>query len=172
MRGLKTLIVAALVAVLAASPAAAKRKHHEQPAPAPATQPPANSGQPIVPSIEARARELIDMDAESVRARLGQPRLLRREPPAQVWQYADDTCVLLLFLYDPKSGKGPARVQYAQGRMLPGHESEGALCLSGPPSTVPPNSTALPPASPVVIPGGPLSGTPIYSPGDPPPPKK
>jgi hypothetical protein len=157
---------------MAASPAVARKKHHEPPPPVPAPQLPAKSGPPIVPTIEARARELIDMDAESVRARLGQPKLLRREPPAEVWQYADDSCVLLLIFYDPKSGKGPARVQYSQGRMLPGHETEAARCLSGPPSTAAPNTSVQPSASPAVIPNRPLSGTPVYSLGDPPPPAK
>ena len=114
----------------------------------------------------------MDLDAESVRARYGEPRLLRKEPPAQVWQYADDACVLLVVLYEPKDGKGAPRVKYARGRMLPGHEGDAANCMTGPRSTTPANASAagLPPASPVVIPGAALSGTPVYSPGDPVPP--
>jgi hypothetical protein len=31
---------------------------------------------------------------------LGEPTLLRRDPPAEVWQYAWKDCVLLVFLYE------------------------------------------------------------------------
>jgi hypothetical protein len=137
----------------------------------PPLAPSQGSGQPLSSAIEATAKDFEDMDAESVRARLGEPRLLRREPPAQVWQYADKHCVILLYLYDPKDGKGPARVKYARGRMKPGFEGRADLCLSGPASDEAPNASALPPSSPVVIPGREDTGTPIYSPGDPPPPK-
>ena len=109
----------------------------------------------------------MEQDADFVRARYGQPRLLRKESPAQVWQYADDTCVLLVVLYDPKDGKGAPRVKYAQGRMLPGREADAARCLTGPRQATPANASALPPVRPAVTPGRPLSGTPVYSPGDP-----
>lgn len=113
---------------------------------------PANSGEPIVSAIEDAAQSLKGMDAESVRAHLGDPVLIRREPPAQVWQYADRYCVMLLFLYDPKHGGGPPRVEYAEGRMRPGYEHRADLCLSGQPA---PDASAssLPPASPVTVPG-------------------
>ena len=159
-------MLAAVIAAVSAGVADARKKKQETPPPVQQTQAPP----PVVIDVNTRAKELMDLDAESVRARYGQPRLLRKESPAQVWQYADDTCVLLVVLYDPKDGKGNPRVKYAQGRMLPGHETEAANCLTGPRSSMPANASALPPASPVVIPGRPLSGTPIYSPGDPLPP--
>ena len=161
------MLAAVIVAVSAAAADARKKKEETPP---PVQQAPAQPARPVTPDINTRARELIDQDAESVRSRYGQPRLLRKESPAQVWQYADDTCVLLVVLYDPKDGKGSPRVKYAQGRMLPGREAEAANCLTGPRPSTPANASALPQASPVVIPGRPLSGTPIYSPGDPVPP--
>jgi hypothetical protein len=169
LRGLKTLVLAAVIVAVSAAGADAKKKKKEEASPPPVqTQAP----KPAVLTADARARELMDLDADAVRARYGEPRLLRKEAPAQVWQYADDACVLVLVLYDPKEGRGPPKVKYAQGRMLPGHESEAANCMTGPRSTTPPNASAvgLPPASPVVIPGRALSGTPVYSPGDPVPP--
>lgn len=156
--------MAAAVAAVSVHAADARKKKEEPP---PVQQAPAQPARPVTPDIDTRARELIDQDAESVRARYGQPRLLRRESPAQVWQYADDTCVLLVVLYEPKDGKGSPRVKYAQGRMLPGREADAASCLTGPRPNTPANASALPQASPAVIPGRPLSGTPIYSPGDP-----
>ena len=160
-------MLAAAIAAVSAGAADARRKKEETPPPV--QQAPAQPAKPVIVDVDTRAKELMDLDAESVRARYGQPRLLRKESPAQVWQYADDTCVLLLVLYDPKDGKGSPRVKYAQGRMLPGREAEAAHCLTGPrPGTA--NASALPPALPVIIPGRPLSGTPVYSPGDPVPP--
>jgi len=163
------VVLAAVIAAVSAGAADARRKKQETPPP-PVQQAPAQPAKPAIPDINTRARELMDLDAESVRARYGQPRLLRKESPAQVWQYADDTCVLLVVLYEPKDGKGSPRVKYAQGRMLPGRETEVANCLTGPRPSTPANASTLPSASPVVIPGRPLSGTPIYSPGDPVPP--
>ena len=169
MRGLKTLMLAAVVVAVSAGVADAKKKKKEEP-PAPVQQSQsAAPARPVFPTVETRAKELMDLDAESVRARYGEPALLRKESPAQVWQYADDACVLLAVLYDPKDGKGAPRVKYAEGRMLPGHETDAANCMTGPRSSKPANASAsgLPSASPVVIPGKALSGTPVYSPGDP-----
>lgn len=160
-------MLAAVIAAVSAGGADARKKKEEPPPPVQQAPAPAPSPKPVIRDVDTRAKELMDLDAESVRARYGQPRLLRKESPAQVWQYADDTCVLLLVLYEPKDGKGSPRVKYAQGRMLPGRETEAANCLTGPRPATPANASALPPASPVVIPGRPLSGTPIYSPGDP-----
>jgi len=171
LRGFKTLVLAAAITAMAATPALARKKK-EQPPP-PAQQTAAQPARPAVPDIAARARELIDQEAEAVRARYGEPRLLRKEPPAQIWQYADDTCVLLVVLYDPKDGKGAPKVKYAQGRMLPGRESQAAACLTGPRSSAAPNASAAPQAAPAPMrAGGPLSGTPVYSPGDPVPPQR
>ena len=47
---------------------------------------------------------------------LGTPSLLRPEPPAQLWQYADEKCVLQVYLYDPPAG-GDAVVEHVEARM-------------------------------------------------------
>jgi hypothetical protein len=166
----RALVGAVLAVAVAAGPAEARRKKEPEPAPSPATQLPANSGQPIVADVDGWAKAFLDLDAESVKARLGEPRLLRHEPPAQVWQYGDRHCALLLVLYEPKSGRGAPRVAFARAIMRDGYAARADLCLSDGKSDQPPNASALPPASPVVIPGRPFSGTPIYSEGDPPPP--
>jgi len=46
-----------------------------------------------------RATSLVGMTADEVRNRLGAPDMQRRENMAQLWQYADSGCVLLVFLY-------------------------------------------------------------------------
>lgn len=171
MRLSRALVMAAAMALVATGVAAKREKKH---APEP---PPAQSGQPIVPSIEDTARQLIGWDGAALRAKYGEPRLLRREPPAEVWQYTDGHCTMVLFLYEPKNGKGPAKVEFVRARMNAGYEDRADLCLSGAPATGPAAATPvgvpdnnLPPASPVILRGREDTGTPIYSPGDPPPP--
>jgi hypothetical protein len=43
------------------------------------------------------------LGAAELLARFGEPELRRAEPPAELWQYRSDDCVLEVFLY-PKSG--------------------------------------------------------------------
>ena len=45
------------------------------------------------------AQQLAGMDADNVARLLGSPGLLRRDGPAQIWQYVDEDCILDLFLY-------------------------------------------------------------------------
>ena len=52
----------------------------------------------------AMAPELVGMTAQQLGGLLGQPRYLRRESPAQVWQYSDRRCILDIFLY-PEQGE-------------------------------------------------------------------
>lgn len=52
----------------------------------------------------AAAPELVGMTAQQLGGLLGQPRYLRRESPAQVWQYTDRRCILDIFLY-PEQGE-------------------------------------------------------------------
>jgi len=42
---------------------------------------------------------LLGLARADVAALLGPPRLLRRDPPAEMWQYRNEECVLHLFLY-------------------------------------------------------------------------
>lgn len=62
------------------------------------------------------APKLIGMRAEEISSLLGQPTLLRQEPPAQVWQYASDDCVLYVFLYRNHRDTGRSRVRYVESR--------------------------------------------------------
>ena len=43
---------------------------------------------------------LIGLSPTQITGRLGEPELRRSEPPAEVWQYRTDTCVVDLYLYD------------------------------------------------------------------------
>lgn len=65
------------------------------------------------PAPPNAAAGLIGLSASTTRDLLGQPRVVRQEPPAEVWQYTTDTCVLDVYLYP--AHKGPT-VQYAEAR--------------------------------------------------------
>lgn len=57
---------------------------------------------------------LVGLGAAQIVERLGYPPLIRREPPAQVWQYQGRGCILDVFLY--QESDGTARVAFAQYR--------------------------------------------------------
>ena len=52
---------------------------------------------PLLP--DPKPRNLVGMTRSDVAALLGPPTLLRSEPPAEVWQYTSQRCVLHVFLY-------------------------------------------------------------------------
>ena len=54
------------------------------------------------------------LSAAELRAGFGEPTLLRRDGPAQLWQYAGSGCVLHVFLYEDH---GAFRVSYAEVRI-------------------------------------------------------
>ncbi len=85
------------------------------------TLPPPVPGQP---PRRAESRDTIGKSAAEMRLLFGEPGLLRREPPSEVWQYTaqavGDTpgCVLIFVLYpdggSSSSGADGMRVQHAQ----------------------------------------------------------
>lgn len=89
---------------------------------------------------------LLGMTATAVTGLLGQPTFLRREGPAQVWQYRSDLCLVDLFFYPPKAqeaaGGAALQVTYAELRRSGAAEAgaanrariedaaQGARCLA------------------------------------------
>lgn len=67
-------------------------------------EPPRPDNMSLAPQATGSAPDLVGMTAQQLGGLLGQPRYLRRESPAQVWQYADRRCVLDVFLY-PEQGE-------------------------------------------------------------------
>ena len=67
-------------------------------------EPPRPDNMSLAPQGGASSPELVGMTANQLGGLLGQPRYLRRETPAQVWQYADRRCILDIFLY-PEQGE-------------------------------------------------------------------
>jgi hypothetical protein len=54
----------------------------------------------IPPKPEPQPSSLIGVRKGDLIARFGAPGLFRREPPAELWQFAGDGCVLLVYLYE------------------------------------------------------------------------
>ena len=78
---------------------------------------------PQLSSIEPAAGAapgLIGLTRADVSRLLGRPTLLRREPPAEVWQYAGAACVLHVFIYQEQDGGRVAHYEAAKrsGRRL------------------------------------------------------
>lgn len=67
-------------------------------------EPPRPDNMSLAPQAAASGPELVGMTAQQLGGLLGQPRYLRRETPAQVWQYTDRRCILDIFLY-PEQGE-------------------------------------------------------------------
>lgn len=72
--------------------------------------------------------DLVGLDAPSVERLLGKPDLSRKEPFAEVWQYAHGDCVLFLFIYAEAGGTG--RVSHAEtGARDGGKDPDPGLCI-------------------------------------------
>lgn len=96
-----------------------------QPAPQTAARPP----QPVVtaPPINDNPNQLMGLDRDGLAALLGQPALVRREKPAEIWQYVTADCVFDVVLYD----SGPVyRVTYLEARNAAADRLEARPCLN------------------------------------------
>ena len=70
------------------------------------------------------------MTRADVAALFGLPRLLRRDPPAELWQYARRSCVLHLFLYrSPADGR--YRVRHYETAARGATDIGETACLAG-----------------------------------------
>jgi hypothetical protein len=78
-------------------------------------------GQSVVP------KRVMGLDELAIQQLLGAPRLIRREAPAEVWQYRTAACVLDLFLYDEAAGR---RVTYAEARTAGAEPVPPEPCLN------------------------------------------
>ena len=86
-------------------------EHAEQPAPA--LEPAPQIARQV---IDDDPVQLMGLAPDAVGRLLGQPSLLRNEPPAQVWQYKLANCVLDIFLYAEETDPDNPRVTYFEIR--------------------------------------------------------
>ena len=77
--------------------------------------------------VENDPRRFIGAKPDFLLEALGKPSSLRKEAPAEVWQYRAEQCVLDFFLYE--EGDGPA-VVYLEARDLYAEPAETGPCLS------------------------------------------
>ena len=77
--------------------------------------------------VENDPRRFIGAKPDFLLEELGRPSSLRKEAPAEVWQYRSEHCVLDIVLYD--EADGPA-VVYLEARDLYAEPAETAPCLS------------------------------------------
>lgn len=79
------------------------------------------------PPDPVHSASILGLDSGAVRKLLGEPGLIRREEPAEVWQYRTASCVLDVVLYDQASG---ARVVYTEARTPTAEPTQADPCLS------------------------------------------
>ena len=79
------------------------------------------------PDIDDDPEQLLGKDPGEVEELLGAPELVRRESPAQVWQYRGASCVLDVVLYEEAGGE---RVTYVEARDRNGGQTEARACLN------------------------------------------
>jgi hypothetical protein len=68
---------------------------------------------PPEPVIDDDPARILGLDPDQVTEILGRPELMRREPPAEIWQYRGESCVFDVFLYEQA---GLVRVTYLEAR--------------------------------------------------------
>lgn len=76
--------------------------------------------------IDADPDSFLGTSPRELKTALGAPALVRREPPAEIWQYRDAACVLDLFLYPGKEGQA---VTHLEARDRTAKPVAAASCL-------------------------------------------
>jgi hypothetical protein len=106
------------------NPAADPGKHGAAAAIIPAAT---RSDTPIGPShLTGDPSELVGLDNAAVLRALGDPQWIRKEMPAQVWQYATADCIVDLYLYDRN---GALKVTFVEARSHKAEAEPTARCL-------------------------------------------
>jgi len=79
--------------------------------------------------IDDDPRRLLGLDVKSLTGLLGAPRFTRRDPPAQLWRYRDESCILDLFLYEDSEKKTGSTVRHFEARGLTKTSMTARICL-------------------------------------------
>ncbi|MFQ5773367.1 MAG: hypothetical protein ACE5GS_02505 [Kiloniellaceae bacterium] len=82
---------------------------------------------PPEPAIDDDPDRLLGLDRGALGALLGEPALIRREPPAEIWQYRGATCIFDVFLYEEA---GRDRVTYLEARDTAAQTVEARGCFN------------------------------------------
>jgi hypothetical protein len=79
------------------------------------------------PPDPVHSASILGLDSGAVRKLLGEPGLIRRDTPAEVWQYRTASCVLDVVMYDQASGP---RVVYTEARTPAAEPTQPGPCLT------------------------------------------
>jgi len=120
---MRVFCLVAAAAVLAAC------QHVPQETAAPPPAAPPGPPAPVVPAAASplQASAIMGLDRGALRKLLGEPRLIRHDAPAEVWQYQTTSCVLDLVLYKQAN---KSRVVYAEARTPAADPTPTDNCLS------------------------------------------
>ncbi|WP_366555455.1 hypothetical protein [Aquibaculum sediminis] len=80
---------------------------------------------------DVRSEELIGLPPSALAETLGQPPVLRRDRPAEIWQYRGGDCVLDVFLYEGDSGSQVVHLEARDGRANPLAPQDCLMDLAG-----------------------------------------
>jgi hypothetical protein len=83
---------------------------------------------PVAAPADAALPRLTGRTRADLAGLLGTPDFVRRDPPAEIWQYRSADCVLDLFLY-PEAGE--FQVTYAEARDRRSMRRAGSGCVAG-----------------------------------------
>lgn len=91
-----------------------------------ATQSSGAGGQPAGPFLSSDRDAFIGLGDDELAGALGQPKQVRRDAPAEVWQYSGADCVVDFYLYD--SG-GRLEVAFVEARDLRAADAASERCV-------------------------------------------
>lgn len=84
-------------------------------------------------ALPAPANDIETVEGQSermIRSSFGAPSLIRREPPAEIWQYRSSTCVLDLYLYPTAEGRSVSHAEMRPRQSEPTAPEFKARCLA------------------------------------------
>lgn len=112
---------------VAALLAACATERPAPPPPAPTPLPPAEPAPSIPPAEPAppprfEPHAFLGLERSDLEQRFGRPDLVRREGPAEVWQYVSGPCVVHFFFYpgSEKTASAVGRVEHVEAKTRPG----------------------------------------------------
>ena len=82
---------------------------------------------PPEPVIDDDPARILGLGPDQLTEILGQPELMRREPPVEIWQYRGQSCVFDVFLYEEA---GSVRVTYLEARDKIAEPVAERICLN------------------------------------------
>ncbi|HEY7690463.1 MAG TPA: hypothetical protein VH835_17310 [Dongiaceae bacterium] len=95
--------------------------------PAPAAPQPSPETAPPSKITPAHPQSVLGLQPQELERMLGAPKFVRRDAPAEVWQYRSDACVLDVFIYQAGTG---ALVKYAEARTVSAEPAVTDECVN------------------------------------------